>query len=202
MTNLKWIATSTALATVLILGASSYAQDASQKHDYAGVSQCKLCHNKPDEGKQYSIWKLAEHSQSYTVLLGDRAKEVAKIAGVDGPPNEAASCLSCHVTAYNAETKTHPQKIKKTDGVQCESCHGPGSAHIIDGRKLLMKKDPTINVADKLVPPDGKTCVQCHNDQNPTWNPERYTLDDGSKVGFSFEEAVKSIQHNNPKKAR
>lgn len=193
-----WVANFVVLIIGLTLSVSGYTQE----REYVGTKQCKMCHNKPDEGKQYSVWKAAKHSLAYTLLLGDRAKEVAKIAGVDGPPNESASCLKCHVTAYDAETKTHPRNVKLMEGVQCESCHGPASLHLIDGKTLRMKKDSGINVLDNLVRPDKNTCIQCHNDQNPTWNPEKYTLDDGTKAGFSFKEAVKTIQHNNPKKAR
>lgn len=41
-----------------------------------------------------------------------------------------------------------------------------------------------------------------HNDENPTWDPEKYTLKDGTKAGFDYEQAVKVIAHKNPLKAK
>ena len=189
-----------AMAFFLVLMTMAYAQDEAPKHDYVGTMQCKMCHNKPDEGKQYSVWKLAKHAGAYRVLLGDKAKEVAQAQGLGTLPHQSPECLKCHVTGYDSKLKKHPMKIKKEEGVSCESCHGPASSHLKDGKAIRMKKDTTINVLDNLVKPDVKTCVQCHNDGNPTWDPEKYTLEDGSKVGFDFKQAAKVITHKNPKK--
>ena len=32
----------------------------------------------------------------------------------------------------------------------------------------------------------------------PAWDPQRYTLADGSKVGFDYDQAVKAIAHPIP----
>ena len=154
--------------------------------EYVGSNQCKLCHNKPDEGQQYMKWKSDPHARAYTVLLSDRAKEVAKESGVVGDPHEATSCLQCHVTGYDVESKAIAKGMKKEEGVQCEACHGPGSGHLVDGKELRMNKDAQISLLDKLVHPDEKTCAQCHNEQNPTWDNTKYTLEDGTTTGFSL----------------
>lgn len=196
------------LAVALLGNINSYAQDtppatdATPKHTFVGTKQCKMCHNKADEGKQYDTWKKMKHSRAYTVLLGDKAKEVALAQGLDVPPHESPACLKCHVTGYDVKAKKFSIKAKKTEGVQCESCHGPASGHLEDGKKIRMKKDTTVNVLDNIIRPLAKDCIQCHNDTNPTWNPEKYTLKDGTKVGFDFKQASKIIAHKNPKKAK
>ena len=202
------------LAFVLLAGAYSYAEDvppaaatpaaevAAPKHTFEGTKQCKLCHNKADEGQQYDTWKKMRHARAYTVLLGDRAKAIAVEQGLEVPPHESPSCLKCHVTGYDVKTKKFSVKAQKTEGVQCESCHGPASDHLADGKSILMKKDTTINVLDNIIRPTVKTCIQCHNDENPTWDPEKYTLEDGTKAGFDFKQAAKIVAHKNPKKEK
>ena len=44
--------------------------------------------------------------------------------------------------------------------------------------------------------------LECHNEESPTWNPEKYTRADGTKVGFDFEQAKKLTEHPNPLKAK
>lgn len=188
-----------AFAVGLTMVTWAHAQDDPPKHEYVGSQKCKLCHNRPDEGKQYSVWKLADHAGAYRVLLKEEAKEVAKAQGLTTPPHESPECLKCHTTGYDTKVKKHPLKVKKEEGVSCESCHGPASAHLEDGKAIRMKKATNINVLDNLVKPDEKNCVQCHNEANPTWNPEKYTLEDNSKVGFDYKQAVKKITHKNPK---
>ena len=170
-----------------------------QAADYVGNSKCKMCHKKADEGEIYNKWKAASHSKAFETLKSDAAKAAAKEAGVEKPPHEAPECLSCHVTAFDAKSDPHvPDKIKIEDGVQCEACHGPASDHVKDGQARKMKKDESVDPTKSIGHPDVKVCVTCHNDKSPTWNPERYTLDDGSKVGFDFKQAWKKIEHKKP----
>lgn len=170
--------------------------------DYVDASKCKLCHNKTSEGAQYNVWKQMRHAHAFETLLGERAITVAKERGLQAPPSESMECLQCHLTAYDVKTKSHPPQLKKESGVQCGSCHGPGATHMEDGKKLRMDKDADVDISANILRPDKNTCVVCHNDRNPTWDPKKYTLDSGEKAGFDFEQAFSIINHNNPKKAR
>jgi hypothetical protein len=49
-----------------------------------------------------------------------------------------------------------------------------------------------------LVLQSEEICVECHNDESPAWDPERYTLADGTKVGFDYDQAVEEIAHAVP----
>lgn len=187
------------LALVAVLPQFAIAQDADGK-EYVGTTQCKVCHNKKDEGAQYDIWKAMKHANAFQALSSDAALEVAAKIGLESKPAESAECLKCHVTSYDVETKSVHPKVKMVEGVQCESCHGPSSAHLDDGKKLMMKKGDGIDVLANIIRPDANTCLKCHNDENPTWNPEKYTLENGEKVGFDFEQAYALITHSNPEK--
>lgn len=178
-------------------GAAVQAQDA----EYVGNSTCKVCHNKSAEGEQWKKWSTEKHSQAFKVLQSDEANAIAKEKGLTVPAAEAPECLKCHVTAYNADEKSVPAKLKMEEGVQCESCHGPSSEHVAAAKKAMLKKDEAVDLSATRVKPTEETCKTCHNEQSPTWNPELYTKEDGSKVGFDFEQAKKKIAHPNPKKA-
>ncbi len=195
--SIAWAATP--LIFVQSTAVAAYPEDAT----YISNSQCKVCHNAKAEGEQWNVWKTMGHANAYTALTTDEAKAVAEKAGVTGNPAEAAQCLQCHVTGYDVETQAAPAKIKMTDGVQCESCHGPASLHNEDGKTLKFSpgKAGDIDVTAHLAKVSEATCLQCHNEKSATWNPERYTKADGTKAGFDFEQGVAKIAHPNPKKA-
>lgn len=181
--------------------ALSLAVAVSSAQEFVGVDQCKICHNKAAEGAQFQQWTETKHAQAFEVLKTDEAKAVAERVGLTVPAHEAADCLKCHVTGYNAETKAPPAKITMTMGVQCESCHGPGSEHVAQAKKFQLSRDKDAAMKPTNVRPNQDLCVTCHNPENPTWDPERYTLADGTKVGFDFEQAYAQIDHQNPQKA-
>ena len=107
---------------------------------YIGADQCKVCHNKKPEGAQYSVWKEMKHAHAFDALKSDAAKKIAEERGLEKPPHEAPECVKCHVTGYDVEKMAAPSKIKPEEGVQCETCHGPGSDHVADGRDVMFKK--------------------------------------------------------------
>lgn len=168
--------------------------------EFVDASKCKLCHNKPNEGQQYATWEKMPHAHAFELLKSDAALSLGKEKGLADIPSKSAECLKCHVTGYNAETKAHPNGLTLESGVQCGSCHGPGSLHLEDGKALRMNKDAGIDVAANLAAISAETCAQCHNEASPTWDPARYTLESGETTGFDFEQASKKIDHTNPNK--
>ena len=173
------------VALVLAVGVgNAAAQDAK----YVGLKKCKTCHKKELIGDQYGAWQKAKHAKAYETLKSDKALEVAKQAGLSGAPSESADCLKCHVTAYEeGDAMFAKARLDPKNGVQCESCHGPGS---------LYKKKKTMSDHDKSVAAgmwepgkDEKICAGCHNDESPTWD-----ADDG----FDFEKRKEEIAHAIP----
>ncbi len=192
-----------AVAVLLVFVASALAQQQPVAGaEYVGHQQCKVCHNKPSTGAQWSKWSEMGHSKAIEVLKTDEAKQVAADLGLEVPPHEAPDCLRCHVTAYDVETKALPAALKMADSVQCESCHGPASVHVEAAKKVMFSKDAgDIDLTSFVRHADDATCRTCHNEESPTWKADRYTLEDGTKAGFDFEQAWKKIAHPNPEKA-
>jgi len=184
-----------ALTTAFVL-AGAIAQDTAE---YVSNKQCKLCHNKKAQGEVWNKWQAMKHAQAFKTLLGDEAKAIAKERGLEKPPSEEPECLRCHVTAYNVKEKAFHEKLKKEDGVQCESCHGAASLHVADGKKSKMGKDKSVDMSAHISQPDAKMCTGCHNEDSGKYDPERYTLEDGTKTGFDFKQAWKKIAHGFPK---
>ena len=86
--------------------------------------------------------------------------------------------------------------LETADGVQCESCHGPGR----DYRKKKIMSDVEKARAKGLwdAENDAAICTACHNEKSPTFDPERYTLPDGTTTGFDFEQAKARVPHEIP----
>ena len=78
--------------------------------------------------------------------------------------------------------------LKAEDGIQCESCHGPGSKY----KKKRIMADQKKALAAGLWEPgkDEKICTACHNDESPTWDPSK---------GFDYKKAKEEIAHPIPK---
>jgi hypothetical protein len=102
---------------------------------YVGVDACTSCHEEPRK-----VWDKTPHAQAYATL-----QKQFKEFNLD--------CVSCHVTGYDkpgGSTVTHVQGL---ESVQCETCHGPGSAHA----KAPEKVKPPVSK------PEGALCERCHH---------------------------------------
>ncbi|NQT86547.1 hypothetical protein HQ560_07275, partial [bacterium] len=126
--------------------------------------------------------------------LTDEAKATAKKLGVDAP-EKSPKCLKCHATGHGIPAEFLKTGFKIEDGVQCESCHGPGEDY--SDKKIM--KDHDKSVALGMTIGSEKTCRGCHNDTAPSWKPDRYTTKDGKKVGFDYEAMWPKIIHPRPK---
>jgi hypothetical protein len=157
-------------------------------HKYVGLADCAKCHKKELMGDQLAAWKKGPHAKTFETLKGAKAVKIAKERNLATPAHEAPECLECHVTAYGAPASAFAKKpLKASDGVQCESCHGPGN----DYRKKKTMADHDKSVAAGMWDPgkDEKICLTCHNDKSPSWDAAK---------GFDYEEAKKQIAHPIP----
>jgi hypothetical protein len=66
----------------------------------------------------------------------------------------ARYCAGCHTTGFDAETETWAEA-----GVQCETCHGPGSEHVA----LAGERTAIINPALLDFQAQTEICGQCHS---------------------------------------
>jgi hypothetical protein len=134
---------------------------------------------------QHKAWSESAHAKAFTNLKSADAKVVAAVAEkmkveLKGPAAESADCVKCHVTGYELAGGYPAADSAKTAAVAavgCESCHGPGSLHVIASKAEKTK------FIYKIV--SAKMCTECHT---PTMTPK-----------FKYNEMVKSGVH--PKKA-
>lgn len=149
---------------------------------YIGADQCGMCHKTEKQGSQLSIWKNSNHSKAYETLKTDKANQIAKEKGFSTPAVETQECLKCHVTGYNLDKSMLGNKFKIEDGVQCETCHGPGSGY----KDMKVMKDRALAIKNGLIVHEEKEkfCITCHNAESPTY------------TGFEFEEYWSKIKHD------
>jgi hypothetical protein len=153
-----------------------------------------MCHKKAEEGEQFAKWEASGHAKAFATLATPEAKEAAAKLGIDDP-QKSGKCLSCHSTAYNFTETVQSTEIPVEEGVSCESCHGPGKNY----KKKEVMKDRQQCIANGMIYPAKDSCTLCHNEKSPTWKADRYTLKDGTKSGFDYDQAYEKIKHDRPK---
>ena len=140
---------------------------------YVGVASCggTTCHGR-NEGDgavvrqdELRLWQdpataAGAHSRAWDVLRDDRAQEIGRRLGI-GDPTTAPVCLGCHATPAG------PRGIRfqTSDGVGCESCHGPASNWL--HTHYQVGGTHADNVARGMVPLDNPRaraaqCLDCH----------------------------------------
>jgi len=89
--------------------------------------------------------------------------------------------LKCHSTVGHVDEDLIAT-LKVSEGVSCESCHGPGSGY----KSNSVMKDREKSIAKGLIMPTEQVCLQCHNEESPHYK------------GFNYEEYVAKIAHRLP----
>jgi hypothetical protein len=152
---------------LLVLAPLSFLFSQTPKHSYVGVQVCSPCHKTEKQGSQLDIWQKSKHSQAFETLKSEESNKIAKEKGFDTPAVETAECLKCHATGYNLEASLLGEKFKVEDGVQCETCHGPGS----DYKSMKIMKSHEESVAHGMtdITDIEASCKTCHNPESPTF---------------------------------
>jgi len=78
---------------------------------YVGVKVCETCHK-----EAATFWRTTRHSGAYKTLA-------------DKDRQYTLECVGCHVTGYEQPGGSSITDVDRLKDVQCETCHGPGSAH-------------------------------------------------------------------------
>lgn len=172
-----------------LLGFTAVNADAAE---YIGVKKCKACHI-----KQYKSWKKTTMADSFENLKAGVKVAEKKAAGIeDKDYTHDASCLACHTTGYGKPGGfVSIEETPNLAGVQCESCHGPGSEY-----KGIMKKDKKYKLADVkaagLILPseDEKGCMVCHGGDSP------FTEQVDAKYKWDFKERLEKTHEHFPLK--
>jgi hypothetical protein len=174
----------------VLLGNGPVGTSSTQKANrYIGASKCKNCHSSEETGDQHGKWQEMAHAKAFETLASADAKAAAKAAGIDDP-QKAEACVKCHVTAYGVDEKQIKKGFKVEMGVQCETCHGPGEAHM-KARMMAAasgEENPKLDEGEIINTPAVAACIECHNEESPTYKP------------FCFCDRMNKILHWNPKK--
>jgi 2',3'-cyclic-nucleotide 2'-phosphodiesterase (5'-nucleotidase family) len=101
---------------------------------YVGAEVCAKCHK---DAKAF--WDTTKHSHAYATLASQN-----KEFNLD--------CVSCHVTGYDQPGGSSVTHVEALMNVQCEVCHGPGSAH---------SAKPKVEIVHKK--PKEDSCLACHH---------------------------------------
>src|SRR6516162_11042946 len=142
-------------------------------HVFMGAGSCAAaaCHNgnfaHGGTGSEYTTWITRDpHAKAYEVLFADAAKGMQKHLKGAVPAHEDRRCLQCHV-APGYDAAKHPSYFP-TDGVSCESCHGPAqkwlNLHHLDAWQSLdraAKKALGMNDTRALWG-RAQVCTPCH----------------------------------------
>ena len=180
MRSWKWLLVS-GLGVFLVLALALPAH--AEGHKYVGAEKCKMCHNSPAKGAQFTKWSESKHAKAFATLGTEEAKKAAQAKGI-ADPQKAPECLKCHVAGHGAAADMLGEKYKMEEGVTCEACHGPGG----DYMAMAVMKDHAKAVAAGMMEPTEETCKKCHNAESPTFKE------------FNFATASAAIAHPNPQK--
>jgi hypothetical protein len=115
---------------------------------YLGIASCRDCH-----AAAAAVYDGTKHPHAYQTL-------------VDKKRQYDIECIGCHVVGYDQPGGVcRLDQVDGLSGVQCESCHGMGSAHA-----------ESAGGEDMPVPKPGiSTCLHCHTPDNDTrFSPEQY----------------------------
>jgi hypothetical protein len=141
---------------------------------YVGVKKCRSCHKGERKGLVYEKWLERAHAHAFETL---------KKKGEEKNPK----CLPCHTTGFDkGGYKIGDPDAAKFVGVQCESCHGPGSVY----KKSKIMKNRELALKNGLVNITEETCTRCHDSAK------------GAPMDsvFDFKKALKAIDHTYRKK--
>lgn len=89
-----------------------------------------------------------------------------------------ATCLDCHDDLAADYAVTVHGSLGAKAGIQCESCHGPGSAHVEETDPAMI-----INPAKQSQFDDSPTCLGCHN--NDTFDDWEFSHHNSADVNCS-----------------
>ena len=141
--------------------------------NYVGVATCggSTCHGRSQgdgphvRQDEIMLWQdpatpAGAHSRAYAVLREPRARAIAERLGL-GEATGAPACLGCHATPVGPRGV----RFQTTDGVGCESCHGPASGWLTS--HYAVGGTHAANVRNGLVPLDNaqaraERCLNCH----------------------------------------
>jgi hypothetical protein len=171
LTRRCFFRSSLVLMCAVALHAIASAQ-ASRESKFVGPGSCSAsaCHGGVAPAKnsrilqnEFSTWVLQDkHNQAYRALQTPVARRMGKLLNI-GDPTASPKCLTCHALYVPKEQQAREFDI--SEGVSCESCHGPASVwlgpHSLKGatrkQSLAMGMYDTADLLSR-----SEKCTTCH----------------------------------------
>jgi hypothetical protein len=94
----------------------------------------------------FDAWAKTKHARALSSLSSSERQT-------------GSTCAACHVTGAKEPIEIDGRVTNAN--VQCESCHGPGQAHIAAAKA---GNAATVKLAN---PPAERVCLGCHNERSP-----------------------------------
>ncbi len=112
-----------------------------EENKYVGVDACEDCHYEIVE--IYKETSSKAHSDASVLVMREKLTTA-----------EFQNCLSCHTTGYGEKSGfVSFEQTPHLANVGCESCHGMGYLHTMDGSTESIMRTPSIEL-----------CSTCHDD--------------------------------------
>ena len=149
-------------------------QSALSAPKFLGSQTCSSssCHGGAGEkSKQYTIWSTHDfhHARPYATLETARSERIADVLKI-GNATQSARCTVCHAPFATVPAERLGHDAAVTEGVSCESCHGPAENWIRSHTR------PDYTHADRVAAGmrdlhslyvRANTCVACHQNIDP-----------------------------------
>lgn len=174
-----------ALAAAMVLGPrdrparAAPPEGPTSRLTFQGSASCAAaaCHNsngpRNDPRSAYSTWAAFDpHVRAHDVLLNETSgriiERLRKINPGEPSADKNVRCLTCHVLPELAHDPPRHKRFALSDGVACESCHGPAekwlSRHYRSDWGALSAAEKTalgmVNLKD--LPTRARLCSRCH----------------------------------------
>jgi hypothetical protein len=155
-----------------LLAVASSGEMATVNHKYVGPGSCSAvaCHGgiQPRMStkvlqNEYSTWVSQDkHARGYAVLTEPLGRQMSSILKI-GPAEKAQRCLVCHALSEPKEDKA--REFDASEGVSCESCHGPASAWLGPHIQASAQHADMVKlglVDNKSLTVRSEECLSCH----------------------------------------
>jgi hypothetical protein len=162
---------------------------------FLGSQTCgsSSCHGGAgDKSNQYTLWSTHDfhHARPYATLETARSERLAEVLKI-GNPTTSPRCTVCHAPFQTVPSERLGHDAKITEGVSCETCHGPAENWIRSHTR------PDYKHADRVAAGmsdlnnlyvRANTCVACHQNIDPeiraAGHPELIFEMDGQSVAM------------------
>ncbi len=147
---------------------------------YVGNEVCGTCHV-----REYKKWLGTRHARTWVMLgMSEKADRVKSQFNVTASSQQySAICLKCHGTAADTPPEFRLPTFHVEEGVQCETCHGPGERYAT--AEIMKDKQKAISLGLRM--PTKEVCLDCHKPK-----PSHAFL---NRKPFDFDEFYKKIAH-------